>query len=997
VRVDVLGPVRVTGRTATADLAVGQLAVLALLVAHPGPISFEQLANGCALGADNIRAYLSKLGASKLRLPRGVRLYIRAGPYGSGRILPNPEIIDSDVIELAGILASPVTDHHDLRRGLSLIRGPSLAGVPWPRSGAVSSAFQRLAGLRADLVARAGRSDLVRLGTGGWLIDTIDEAEPLTGELWLARVARAAVGADHARLRALFDEPDVPAAIEVGTAPVPVTTVGAVLAAAITASAGPGAPAGASRSRAAPPPAPDGSDPGTGSGLDTRTAPLPVVAGVISPHTHHVLIQLAASAGSRLAGALDSDLVSHLPALERIFGQDEPAPWAPAPGDVAAVLAAAHPSGAVLDVGVSSGQIDQVGAVLEVLASVPDTFRAVLRIDGSVAAELIADQVRAWRLMNRTSIRTGPGIGGGHAPAPTWTEQRALATVGLVADASGAIRSGLAARLLAAVEMTWEDLPRWAIRGVERPGAGIDWRLRDLGAARSAESTLMAHELQLLHHIAYTELARDHDQDRDRESHRACARADHALGAAAALPAGAVLQATEAAAEACLAAGDSSGCHRYTVAALRFASTAPRRRRLLELRADADRRRGRWDAARPTYRSLIDEALADRDPARACDLTLNMADACWDAGESAEVADIAVSIRARLSTTDPLRRGQLDLCLAGGLDQDGTAGADRVGIDRIARALDLVHRQRPSPDTARSLIHGRQALLGVIPPRASLGLALAAVRAAGDDTERLAHALHVTFVDQLRLDHRGGAVRTLARLRELAERPATTTQVANFLSCQICWDLFLGRLRRAERTMRRFSELRQGLGGDTFTQIQLAQLFWSGRQRGERSELISCRLGSRELHLNDPATPIWAIAEALLCVDLGLPDEATQLVTDVWDRYGVELPAGPHRLAQLAMLSEIVGRVDDRASLPETMAASLYTAMRHDGQRGVLAGWPTVYLGTIDRYLGYAAAASGRPRLASSHLRAAAHRDRWIPSQRELTATARAASLEPGE
>jgi hypothetical protein len=109
---------------------------------------------------------------------------------------------------------------------------------------------------------------------------------------------------------------------------------------------------------------------------------------------------------------------------------------------------------------------------------------------------------------------------------------------------------------------------------------------------------------------------------------------------------------------------------------------------------------------------------------------------------------------------------------------------------------------------------------------------------------------------------------------------------------------------------------------------------------------------------------------------------ALAVVAAVHDRLGgfASLQRGPHRLATLALLSEAISRIGTTSSVPETMADDLYQALQAEAQAGVLAGWPTVFIGPVERFLGQAAVAAGRFEVARTHLAAAIRADRRSPA-----------------
>jgi hypothetical protein len=78
------------------------------------------------------------------------------------------------------------------------------------------------------------------------------------------------------------------------------------------------------------------------------------------------------------------------------------------------------------------------------------------------------------------------------------------------------------------------------------------------------------------------------------------------------------------------------------------------------------------------------------------------------------------------------------------------------------------------------------------------------------------------------------------------------------------------------------------------------------------------------------------------------------------------------------MMSEVVARIRHHVVVPSSSGRALYASLDAEPQRGVLAGWPTFFLGPLDRFLGYAAAAAGLPDRTRHHLAGAIVADRWM-------------------
>jgi hypothetical protein len=765
------------------------------------------------------------------------------------------------------------------------------------------------------------------------------------------------------------------------------------------------------------------------SGQDGGVRPVVRGQSLADRGASDVLAQLAAAPAQQLARRLDRRL-DLLAALLVELLEGDPATAQPighyrrAVRTVAELLTVACPDGVLLmidDVHINSPDLEHL--LDDLVRLTPAGVKVVASV---CSADL--DPASSWSLARGTSLRrvevarlnrhdAEELLGHDAAPIKGPIEQMLARTegrpLGLLIQSDSRPEAGLAAHLRAAIaarpraaQLTLAVLALGAtdlavdpeLAGVLLSEAHLSWDL--LGPEvtndeilvgwpdqprfghrlwiEALEPVLLTHQRRALHLAAYQHLRSRPDCP---AAHRTIL-ARHALGAGPALDRAEVLTAVIEAATAAASNRDYISSRRLTSDALRHQWDPAQRLELVAQRAAVNRLGGWWDDALPDYQTAIEAALSADDDRKPAELVLEMAQAAWDTGPSNLIEELLVRAQRRLPATERLLSDRLDLCRAGGLDQDGSAGADRVGRDRILAAREAVAAELHGNELALSLLHGRQALLDVDPPERSLDLARRLADAGGEDVLLRAHGLQAAFVDLIRLDRRAEAGAALRDLRDLARTPVSATQAFGFLNCQNCWDLHLGRYDRVRQTMAEMSEFGSRLGGATFDQILLGQQFWLARDAADMATLRSYAAGAHALHEGDPATLIWAAAEALLLVDIGANAEALDVVVELYQQPGrlAALPRGPHRLATLAMLSEVVGRLHSTATLPPGLASGLYQGLRADSQAGVLAGWPTVFLGPVERFLGYSAAASGQPAVARSHLGAAVRADRHSPA-----------------
>ncbi len=407
---------------------------------------------------------------------------------------------------------------------------------------------------------------------------------------------------------------------------------------------------------------------------------------------------------------------------------------------------------------------------------------------------------------------------------------------------------------------------------------------------------------------------------------------------------------------------------------------------------------GDWNDAIRELRRAAGIAEDAGDLERAAQVTLTLANLTWDPEIGAEVDARLVRLRPGLAGRQQLT-DRIDLCLAGGTFQDGRSGDDRIDPGRLRGAIARIGTIVDREERAQAFIHARKATLDHVTPAQSLTFAEQIGLVAHESVDYRAHGLLACFVDQLRLDRRGAALTTLRAWSNAWPMGRAAAMDFSVHAAHTCWALMIGRYDVAARHLAEQAVLAQVIGGTTVQQVLVGQRYWLARQHDDRATLEQIgRIAGAAFHQS--GSTLWA-AVAGSCAQQLDPagerrDELTHWVEVVASSCPslAELPRGPHRLPTLTLLAEqlFALTVDgpERATRPRgralrDLAAEVRQVLLDEPQPGVLAGWPTVFLGPTAYPLGLAAAAAGDRQHARDALVEALHRNRHTPPLTALT------------
>jgi class 3 adenylate cyclase/tetratricopeptide (TPR) repeat protein len=298
------------------------------------------------------------------------------------------------------------------------------------------------------------------------------------------------------------------------------------------------------------------------------------------------------------------------------------------------------------------------------------------------------------------------------------------------------------------------------------------------------------------------------------------------------------------------------------------------------------------------------------------------------------------------------------------------------GPDRnLRRTADAVELARQSGDThaqAFALLAHRYALVG--PGQCAERLAastesIALAQAAGD--RELALRSHALRTHDLLEKGDGQAARLeLAAFYAQADelRQPFHSNCSTVLATLTA--LLEGRFAAAEESVGQVFAAAAQSGRDTQLQAAWIQLFFLRREQGRLAELAA---RAQEIAGAHAVTPGWSALLAMLCLDLGQRDHASQLLEQTLRE---PIPAiDTTWLATIAILAETAYGLGDKEG-----SRSLYDLLAPHADQVVVVGvtTPAVCLGSAHRYLALSATTLGQWAEAERHFQAAALANRML-------------------
>jgi hypothetical protein len=441
---------------------------------------------------------------------------------------------------------------------------------------------------------------------------------------------------------------------------------------------------------------------------------------------------------------------------------------------------------------------------------------------------------------------------------------------------------------------------------------------------------------------------------------------------------------------------------RHCEAALRalaaWGGPEPARVGLLLLRGEAERAAGAMEKARPTF-------LAAATAARALGAGELLARAALGLGhtgtESGAIDHTLVQLLEEALAATPAADAPLRAHLLGRLAEALYFSPDRARAAALsAEALAMARRLGRDDVLATTLIRRHFAIWGpdTSVERAALAAeaAQAAARTGQREVELVARSWRVA--DLLERGQAEEADREIAAYREMAEGlglPEFRWRARLLMGTRA---LMRGEFEQAAELARQAAAIEDGPHGQNAVQFFAVQRVALALEQGADQSLAEIAEPLRALAERYPTLPVWRSAFARVCAELGRHTEARRDLDLLAADDFAAVPRDGNWLPAVMNLGETAVLLEDRAR-----AARLYALLRPYAGLYVVVAHGAACFGSVERYLGRLAAASGRPRAAARHLARAAAADArtgaapFVAQAEYALARLRLAGGRPGE
>lgn len=414
-------------------------------------------------------------------------------------------------------------------------------------------------------------------------------------------------------------------------------------------------------------------------------------------------------------------------------------------------------------------------------------------------------------------------------------------------------------------------------------------------------------------------------------------------------------------------------------AAAQYATRAERIDLLIK-QSDALRFGGRWEEARSVLKLAATLAKTLGAPGREALALVHLERLNWRYGLHEK--DLTQQIRDAIERLPPdeteLRaraRAALTTRLSISTRQYENEQADLAGnaLEELPSITDRVAR-------ADVLLGIRGGLQDIVPPeellefdRELLDLALS-LRSAF----HLEEALAARVIDFLRAGRLLEFRAALREYRDFAEQGGTTVAVYTQALFDAMLALAKGEFDAANSHSDEASRLSESWGESMAREALMGQAGWLLYEKGQVGGLTEILANFIEENVSSLNEPIWALAAGLIHAEQSETRQAIHILREVCAITNdfQSLPRGSSRIGILATAAMVVGHPAICDALPSDEStrsgdsiAELLVA-HHD--TFVIAGWPSVILGSKHRYIGLAYLAARQPAKAADHLTRAA-------------------------
>lgn len=408
---------------------------------------------------------------------------------------------------------------------------------------------------------------------------------------------------------------------------------------------------------------------------------------------------------------------------------------------------------------------------------------------------------------------------------------------------------------------------------------------------------------------------------------------------------------------------------------------------LMIRQSDALRLQGLWEEARSVLRHAVTAARTSGTPGREAAAVILLERLTWSYGMAErDVTEQLRSVLDRLPPGERALRAGAHAALAMRLSITHRQYEDEQ-VDHARAALEHLDAVTDPAARTYTLLGIRSGLQDSMPPerllkfdRQAVELALK-VRTANE----IEGALAGLILDLLRAGQTRDSSAAVRTLRELAENCNSPVLSYSHALIQAMLALARGDFTAAADHTSDAARLSARWGESMAGEALTAQAGWLLYETGQVAELTQMLPGLRQQSVSSLNEPVWALAAGIIYAEADEAEQAVQALRAVCASTLDlrDLPRGPGRIGILAAAATVLGHPAVSTALAAREAAriggSLADLLADHHDTLVMAGWPSVLLGSKRRYIGLAHLAAGRPADAAEHLAHAASEECEFP------------------
>lgn len=384
--------------------------------------------------------------------------------------------------------------------------------------------------------------------------------------------------------------------------------------------------------------------------------------------------------------------------------------------------------------------------------------------------------------------------------------------------------------------------------------------------------------------------------------------------------------------------------------------------------ADSLRFAGRWPQARRVLKRAVEYARTHDMPGREALALIHLERLTWSFGlNERELTQQIRDVLARLPAGETVLRAQARAALTTRLSisarkyEGEQADLARAALEELPSVTDGLAQ-------ADITLGIRAGLQDIEPPEKLLefGASVADLALSFRSAFHLEEVLSSRVVDLIRAGRLFELPAAVRAYHEFADQSATNVAVYTTALIDAMLALARGDFAEAKAHTDEAGRLSEHWGESMAREALMGQAGWLLYEKGETDGLTGLLADFVQQSVSSLNESLWALAAALVHAERGETGPAIAIFRDVCLHTGnfSELPRGASRIGVLAVAAMVLGHAALTDAFPAGEAARLGMALAglltaHQDTM-VIAGWPSVILGSKRRFIGLAYLAAGQ-------------------------------------